>query len=52
MSNKKIIESIHELIQVNQEGEKGYKEASENIKSDELKTILYRLFSATSPIQG
>lgn len=52
MSNKKIIESIYELIQINQEGEKGYKEASENIKSEELKTILYRLSQQRALFRG
>ncbi|WKN42843.1 ferritin-like domain-containing protein [Tunicatimonas pelagia] len=52
MSNRKIIDSLHELIQINQEGEKGYKEASENINSEELKTILYRLSQQRALFRG
>ncbi|MGB3586866.1 MAG: PA2169 family four-helix-bundle protein [Tunicatimonas sp.] len=52
MSNKKIIDSLHDLIQVNQESEKGYKEASENINSKELKTILYRLSQQRALFRG
>ncbi len=52
MSNKKIIDSLHELIQINQESEKGYKEASENVNSKELKTILYRLSQQRALFRG
>ncbi len=40
---KDTIDLLSELIEVCKDGERGYKEASENIEDKELKTILYRL---------
>lgn len=42
-ANKKIVDTINELIAVCKEGERGYKNASERVENDEFKTILYRL---------
>ncbi|MEM6842636.1 MAG: PA2169 family four-helix-bundle protein [Bacteroidota bacterium] len=52
MNTRKIIESIHQLIQTTREGEKGYKEASENVQSEDLKTILYRLSQQRALFRG
>ena len=51
-NSKKTIEALYELIQVNQEGERGYREASENIKNEELTTILYRLSQQRALFKG
>lgn len=40
---KNAIKHLSELIEVCKDGERGYKEASENVDDKELKTILYRL---------
>ena len=37
------VKSVKNLIEVCKEGERGYKQASENVDHDEFKTILYRL---------
>ncbi len=41
--HKDTVNHLHELIEVCKEGERGYKEASEKVEDQELKTILYRL---------
>lgn len=50
--NKKTIEALHDLIQINKEGEHGYKEASESIQSDDFKTVLYRLSQQRALFRG
>lgn len=40
---KNAIKLLNELIEVCKDGERGYKDASENVDDNELKTILYRL---------
>ncbi len=40
---KNAVKHLHELIEVCKEGERGYKEASEKVDFEDLKTILYRL---------
>ncbi|MEM6378071.1 MAG: PA2169 family four-helix-bundle protein [Bacteroidota bacterium] len=52
MKTKKVIKSLHDLIQINREGENGYKEASENVKSEDFKTILYRLSQQRALFRG
>jgi len=51
-NSKETIKVLHELIQVNQEGERGYREASENIENQEFKTILYRLSQQRALFRG
>jgi uncharacterized protein (TIGR02284 family) len=50
--HKKTIDTLHELIQINREGERGYKEASENIDHPEFKTLLYRLSQQRALFRG
>ncbi|MEQ9438561.1 MAG: PA2169 family four-helix-bundle protein [Cyclobacteriaceae bacterium] len=50
--HKKTVSTLHDLIQVNREGERGYKEASENIDSPEFKTLLYRLSQQRALFRG
>ena len=56
MSNQKqhdhIIDSLHKLIALNKDSDRGYKEASENINDPELKTILYRLSQQRAEFRG
>lgn len=49
---KKTIHTLHDLIQVNREGEIGYKEASEDIDIPEFKTLLYRLSQQRALFRG
>lgn len=41
--NEPTIESLHELIQTNEDSIKGYSDAAEHLKEGELSTIFYRL---------
>nr|WKN36417.1 PA2169 family four-helix-bundle protein [Tunicatimonas sp. TK19036] len=50
--HKKTIKTLHDLIQINREGERGYKEASENIDLPEFKTLLYRLSQQRALFRG
>lgn len=50
--NKDIIKTIQGLIEICKDGEKGYKDASENIDNDEFKTILYRLSQQRAMFRG
>ncbi len=54
MSNqhKNTIDSLHQLIALNKDSDRGYKEASENIEDPELKTILYRLSQQRAEFRG
>ena len=54
MSNQKqhIVDSLHKLIELNKDSDRGYKEASENIEDPELKTILYRLSQQRAEFRG
>ena len=45
--NQPTIDSLHKLIELNKDSDRGYKEASENIEDPELKTILYRSVATT-----
>jgi uncharacterized protein (TIGR02284 family) len=51
-NSERTIKALHELIQVNQEGERGYKEASEKIDNREFSTILYRLSQQRTLFRG
>ena len=48
----KTIEILHDLIQINKDSERGYKEASEKVSDPELKTILYRLAQQRALFRG
>ena len=50
--NKEVIKSLRNLVQLNQDSDRGYKEASENIEDPELKTILYRLSQQRAEFRG
>ena len=50
--NKPIVDSLHQLIELNKDSDHGYKEASENIEDPELKTILYRLSQQRAEFRG
>ncbi|MGB3850974.1 MAG: PA2169 family four-helix-bundle protein [Tunicatimonas sp.] len=50
--NKAVVKSLHTLVQLNEESDRGYKEASENIDDPELKTILYRLSQQRAEFRG
>lgn len=50
--NKNTIDSLHKLIALNKDSDRGYKEASENIEDPELKTILYRLSQQRAEFRG
>lgn len=50
--HKHVISSLHKLIALNKDSDRGYKEASENIKDPELKTILYRLSQQRAEFRG
>ena len=54
MSDQKqhIVDSLHKLVELNKDSDRGYKEASENIKDPELKTILYRLSQQRAEFRG
>ena len=54
MSNqqKTTIDSLHKLVALNKDSDRGYKEASENINDPELKTILYRLSQQRAEFRG
>ena len=54
MSNQKqyVVDSLHKLIELNKDSDRGYKEASENIEDPELKTILYRLSQQRAEFRG
>lgn len=54
MSNQTqpIVDSLHKLIELNKDSDRGYKEASENIDDPELKTILYRLSQQRAEFRG
>lgn len=54
MSNQSqpIIDTLHKLIELNKDSDRGYKEASENIDDPELKTILYRLSQQRAEFRG
>lgn len=49
---KNVIKNLHELIEVCKEGERGYKEASDNVNDEDLKTILYRLSQQRALFRG
>lgn len=49
---KNAVDQIQELIEVCKEGERGYKEASDNVKNEDLKTILYRLSQQRALFRG
>ena len=40
---EKVIKTLNQLVDVCEDGNKGYKDASEHIDHDDVKTILYRL---------
>ncbi len=50
--NKEIVKTIQDLIEICKDGEKGYKDASENIDHDEFKSILYRLSQQRAMFRG
>ena len=50
--DSKTIETLHDLIQINKDSERGYKEASEKVEDPELKTILYRLAQQRALFRG
>ncbi len=50
--NKKTVETLHELIEICKDGERGYKEASEKVTDTELKPILYRLSQQRALFRG
>ena len=54
MSNQKqhIVDSLHKIVELNKDSDRGFKEASENIKDPELKTILYRLSQQRAEFRG
>ena len=47
-----IVDTLHKLIELNKDSDRGYKEASENIDDSELKTILYRLSQQRAEFRG
>lgn len=47
-----IVDTLHKLIELNKDSDRGYKEASENIDDPELKTILYRLSQQRAEFRG
>ena len=47
-----VVDSLHKLIELNRDSDRGYKEASENIDDPELKTILYRLSQQRAEFRG
>ena len=50
--NQHTIDTLHKLIELNKDSDRGYKEASENIADPELKTILYRLSQQRAEFRG
>ena len=50
--NQPTIDSLHKLVELNKDSDRGYKEASENIEDPELKTILYRLSQQRAEFRG
>ena len=54
MSNQKqhVVDSLHKLIELNKDSDRGYKEASENVTDPELKTVLYRLSQQRAEFRG
>ncbi len=50
--NQHTIDTLHKLIEINKDSDRGYKEASENITDPELKTILYRLSQQRAEFRG
>lgn len=49
---KNTVRHLQELIEICKEGERGYKEASENVNNEEFKTILYRLSQQRALFRG
>lgn len=49
---KNAVHQIQELIQICKEGERGFKDASDNVNNEELKTILYRLSQQRALFRG
>ncbi len=42
-NNEESVDKLHDLVETLQNGQKGYKDASEHIEHSDLKTVLYRL---------
>ncbi len=41
--HEKVVSTLNRLIELCQDGDRGYKNAAEHIEHDEIKTVLYRL---------